>query len=106
MHDCLVVDPIRCRSRLLEYSEVTQDPEATMDLPVKFPSETDVILEEVARFRALTPEQRFRSLCDLLSTGDLILRNSPTAAWAKQHAEEQEVLAQRAIKEFIARHGS
>ena len=30
--------------------------EATMDLPVKFPSETEVILEDVARFRALTPD--------------------------------------------------
>ena len=26
-----------------------------MDLPVKFPSETEVILEDVARFRALLP---------------------------------------------------
>ena len=29
-----------------------------MDLPIKFPSETEVILEDVARFRALTPEER------------------------------------------------
>ena len=27
------------------------------------------------------------------------------AAWAKQYAEEQEILAQRNIREFIARHG-
>lgn len=76
-----------------------------MDLPVKFPSQTDVILEEVARFRALTPEEQFRSLRGLLNAGALILRTSPKAAWAKQHAEEQEVLAQRIIREFIARHG-
>ena len=76
-----------------------------MDLPVKFPSQTDVILEDVARFRALTPEERFRSLRSLLNAGALILRNSPKAAWAKQYAQEQEVLAQRTIREFIARHG-
>jgi hypothetical protein len=76
-----------------------------MDLPVKFPSETDVILEDVARFRALTPQERFRSLLDLLVTGEWILQNSPKAAWARRYAEEQEVLAQRAIREFLVRHG-
>ncbi len=33
------------------------------------------------------------------------MRISPKAAWAKQYAEEQELLAQRNIREFIARHG-
>ena len=37
----------------------TTIPEKTMDLPVKFPSETEVILEDVARFRALTPKSEF-----------------------------------------------
>jgi hypothetical protein len=77
----------------------------TMELPVKFPSDTDKILEEVARFRLLTAEQRFQSLRGLLDAGALILRNSPKTVWARQHAEEQEVLAQKAIREFIARHG-
>src|SRR5262249_17554455 len=86
--------------------EATLIEETTMDLPVKFPSETDVILEDAARFRALTSEQQFRWLRDLLDTGALILRISPTAAWAKQYTEEQEALAQQAIREFIARHGS
>lgn len=76
-----------------------------MDLPIKFPSNTDVILDEVARFRALAPEEQFRSLRGLLNAGALIARNSPKAAWAKQYAEEQEILAQRTIREFIARHG-
>jgi len=76
-----------------------------MDLPVKFPSQTEVILEDVARFRALTPEERFRSLQGLLNAGEFILQGSPKAAWAKQYAHEQEALAQRTIREFIARHG-
>ncbi len=77
-----------------------------MDLPIKFPSETEVILEDVARFRALTPEERIRSLRGLLNTGVRILRISPMAAQVRQYIEEQETLSQRAIKEFIARHGT
>jgi hypothetical protein len=75
-----------------------------MDLPVKFPSETEVILEDVARFRALTPEARIRAIRGLLNAGALILRTSPKAAWARQYAEDQELLAQRNIREFIERH--
>jgi hypothetical protein len=90
------------RYNLLEAAQIQ---EAAVDLPIKFPTQTEVILEEVTRFRALTPEERFRSLQDLLNAGTLILRNSPKAAWAKQYAAEQEALAQQAIREFIARHG-
>ncbi len=35
-----------------------------MDLPIKFPSETEVILEEVARFRALSPKERMQVIRD------------------------------------------
>ena len=31
-----------------------------MDLPIKFPSETEVILKDVARFRAYSPSERFQ----------------------------------------------
>jgi hypothetical protein len=76
-----------------------------MDLPVKFPSETEVILDDVARFRALSPAERIRTIRGLLNAGDHLRRISPKAAWAKQYTEEQEVIAQRNIREFIARHG-
>jgi hypothetical protein len=76
-----------------------------MDLPVKFPSETEVILEDVARFRALTPRQQFQAIQSLIRAGDHLRRISPKAAWAKQYADEQEALARRNIQEFIARHG-
>ncbi len=75
-----------------------------MNLPVKFPTDTEVILEEVARFRALTPQERLRSIRGILNAGALILRKSPKAAWLKQYSEEQELLAQRGTREFIARH--
>jgi hypothetical protein len=86
-------------------SEAATIQETTMDLPVKFPSETEVILEDVARFRALSPEERIQTIRGLLNAGDHLRRISPKAAWAKQYAEEQEILTQRNIREFIARHG-
>ena len=75
-----------------------------MDLPVKFPSETEVMLEEVARVRALAPGARMRSLRGLLRAGAHLRRLSTRADWARQYAEEQELLALRHIREFIARH--
>ena len=76
-----------------------------MDLPIKFPSETEVILADVARFRALTPRERFQSICNLLTMGDHIRRISPKTAWAERYAEEQEMLTRRNIREFLVRHG-
>ena len=76
-----------------------------MDLPVKFPSETEVILEDVARFRALTPERQIQSLQGLLRSGAHVRGISPKAAWAREYAESQELLAERNIREFIDRHG-
>ena len=76
-----------------------------MDIGVKFPSETEVILEDVASVRALTPNERLQCLQGLVNVGEQILRNSPKADWLKEYSEEQERLAQRNIREFIARHG-
>ena len=75
-----------------------------MDLPVKFPSETEVILADVARFRALSPRDRIRSIRGLLAAGAHLMSISPKAAWARQYAEEQKLLERRNIRDFIARH--
>jgi hypothetical protein len=75
-----------------------------MDLPIKFPSETEVILEDVARFRALSPAERIRTIRSLLADGWFLMSKSPKAAWAEQCFEEEERLARRNIREFIARH--
>jgi hypothetical protein len=75
-----------------------------MNLPVKFPSDTEIINEEVKRFRALSPEERMRVLCGILSAGALIMERSPNAAFLRDYTLEQENLAHEAIKEFIARH--
>jgi hypothetical protein len=76
-----------------------------MDLPVEFPSETEVILEDVARFRALSPEERMRSLFGMVDFGARLKRMSPKSAWIAEQAEAQERLARENIGEFIARHG-
>jgi hypothetical protein len=76
-----------------------------MDHPIKFPTETEVILEDVARFRALGPQERFEALRGLLDAGALILQVSPKGGWARKYAEEQKELERRAIREFFERHG-
>ena len=76
-----------------------------MDLPIKFPSETEVILEDVARFRALSPVERIRSFRGFLKSAARIARRSPKADWAAKYAEEQEMAAQENVREFLTRHG-
>jgi hypothetical protein len=76
-----------------------------MDLPVKFPSEPEVIVEDVARFRALSPRDQIRAIQSLLNAGDRLRRISPKAAWAEQYGQEQKDLEPQNIREFIARHG-
>ena len=75
-----------------------------MNLPVKFPSETEVILEDVARFRALSPEDRIRSLRGLMASGAHLMRISPKKAWIEEDYEEQRQIKRRSIQEFITRH--
>jgi hypothetical protein len=75
-----------------------------MDLPIKFPSETEVIFEDVARFRAPAPGERVRAIRSLMADGAFLSSRSPKAARARQFTEEQELLAQRNIREFIERH--
>ena len=75
-----------------------------MHLPLKFPADAEVIAEEVARFRALSPEQRVRSLRGLLAAGALMMCRSPKAAFLREYTQQQEDRARQAVKEFLARH--
>jgi hypothetical protein len=75
-----------------------------MDLPVQFPSDGDVIREEVARFRALSPEERIEYIRGMITAGAMMMRRSPKAEFLRQYTVEQEDLAQQAIKDFISRH--
>lgn len=75
-----------------------------MELPIQFPNDADVIAEEAARFRALSPEERMRVIADLLNAGEQLMKLSPKAEFLRQYTQKQEELAQQAFKEFIARH--
>lgn len=77
-----------------------------MKLPIKFPSEVEIITEETARFRALSPEERMRSIRGLLAAGALMMQRSPKAAFLREYTLEQENRARQAVKEFLARHAS
>lgn len=75
-----------------------------MNLPIKFPDNADVVVEETNRFRALSPENKLRSIRGMLAAGALMMQRSPKAAFLREYVLEQEIGAVRAIKEFIARH--
>ncbi len=75
-----------------------------MDIPIKFPSDAEVIAEEVARFRALSPEDRLRAIRGLLAAGALVMRQSPKAVFLRDYTLQQEEMARQAVKEFLARH--
>jgi len=76
-----------------------------MELPIKFPTEKEVIDDEVARFRALSPAARRASIRGLLDVGYRMMRMSPRAAYMRQYTADQEEIAQRAFREFVAKHG-
>jgi hypothetical protein len=75
-----------------------------MNVPLHFPSADETILEEVARFRALSPEERLRTIRGILDAGALMLQRSPKAAFLREYTLQQERDARQAIKEFIKRH--
>jgi hypothetical protein len=79
--------------------------ETTMDLPVKFPSETEVILEEVARFRALSPRERIRKIVEMIREETDRINRSPDAEAIWARLEEEKNLERKSIREFLARHG-
>ena len=73
-------------------------------MPVRFPDEGDVIAEEAARFRALSPLDQLNAISDTFSAGELIIRVSPRSESMRKYSLEQEDLEKQAIMEFIARH--
>ena len=75
-----------------------------MNLPIRFPNDADVIAEDAARFRALSSEERMRSLRDLIDTGAFLLRIGGRETAMRELASEEAQESHAAIKEFIARH--
>ena len=77
---------------------------AIMDLPIKFPSDTTVISEEVARFRSLSSADRLKSIRGIIAAGAMMIQKSPKAAFLRSYSLEQEERTKQAVKEFLARH--
>ncbi len=75
-----------------------------MNLPIQFPSDEEVITQEVRRFRALTAEERMRSIRGLLSAGALMMRRSPKAQFLRDYTNEQEAQYRERVREFLSRH--
>jgi len=76
-----------------------------MDLPIRFPSEIDVIAADAARFRALSDEERVRALGQCFREYLFLRASSGRAAELDRLAQEEEVRARDAIRELVARHG-
>jgi hypothetical protein len=74
-----------------------------MDLPIRFPSEFDVIDEDVARFRALSAEERVLSIRDLFSVGAYMMQISPKRAFIRDYILDEENRARQAVREFVKR---
>lgn len=76
-----------------------------MNLPIQFPNDADVIAEEAARFRALSDDAKVRALEDCWRDYQFLMANSDRQSELRRLAEDEEKVAQRAIREFVARHG-
>ena len=76
-----------------------------MNLPIKFPNEADVITEEVARFRKLSPEARIRALNEMYRLYQFLIANSGRPDILIRLANEDEERNRKAIEEFAAKHG-
>lgn len=76
-----------------------------MNIPIRFPNDADVIAEEAARFQALSDDAKVGALEECWRVYQFMMANSDRQIELRQLAEEEEGLAQRAIREFVTRHG-
>lgn len=76
-----------------------------MNLPVHFPPDADVLAEEVARFRALSPDERLRELGEMARVYQFLAAQAPRPEAVARLAQEDEARGRKAVEEFVARHG-
>lgn len=76
-----------------------------MQLPIRFPSESDKIHEEALEFRRLTSTERFRQIFGLSAFTELLLEKSPNRdqILAQRLASEEEWKSIH--RELFRRHG-
>ncbi|MSU77573.1 MAG: hypothetical protein EXS16_05690 [Gemmataceae bacterium] len=77
-----------------------------MDLPIKFPSDTEVIREEVARFRALSPEKRRRAIVGALRLGGNIISSSPKAQFLQNSLLEKSANDRKIQEEVLTKYAT
>lgn len=75
-----------------------------MELPIRFPNNADVIAEDAARFRALSPEGRVRALDECVRLYEFLRLTSGRPERIDQVVEEDTRREWKAIQEFAARH--
>jgi len=76
-----------------------------VNVPIKFPSNAEVIVEETVRFRALSPERRVQALGEMFRLYRFLASNAAQPKVVARFAQEEEERSRKAIEEFIARHG-
>ena len=75
-----------------------------MDLPIKFPENAEVIAEEAARFRALSPESRIKTFGEMFRLYHFLAQRSAQPAEQARMIREEAGNSRAAVMEFIARH--
>ncbi len=76
-----------------------------MNLPIKCPSAAEVIAEKVARFRMLSPEDRFRTLDEMFRLYHFLMTASARPEALARLARDDEERGRAAIEEFVGHHG-
>jgi hypothetical protein len=76
-----------------------------MELPIRFPSEFEVIDEDVARFRALSAEERVLVLDEMFYLYHFLADKSAKPEALARFAREDEERGRAAVEEFVKRHG-
>jgi hypothetical protein len=76
-----------------------------MKVAIKFPNDAEAIAEDVARFRALSPERRVQTLGEMFRLYHFLASNAAQPEAVARFAQEEEERGRKAVEEFIARHG-
>jgi hypothetical protein len=76
-----------------------------MEIPVKFPDETEKIRAEGVAFRQLSPEEKIASILDVISLGASMMKASPNREAIERLQQLHEDAWQKVQKELFARHG-
>jgi hypothetical protein len=76
-----------------------------MELPILYPNPQEKIVEDVARFRALSPAERIEEIRRVIDAGEQMIRNSPDAESIREYHRQQKEIARQAFRDLVKRHG-